>query len=232
MGALGVGAGALTMAAVSKVGLLSFMAGPTGIIGGALVGLGLSIKAQSHNFREWLFGSKEKTESGEKKKAGLVGKISNALTAYLLNPIKNKAKYIWQDIKDTVKYDILDVLRLSISPITNGISNFFKKTKDGTSKLFHIFADSFSEKVKPVLNAIIAPIGGAISKVTDAIYSVANNIVTFPFKVIAKIGATMESIGVKIVKGTFQYIIHPVAKLALSLTKGAFHTLKLGMKIL
>ena len=232
MGALGVSAGALTMAAVSKVGLLSFMAGPTGIIGGALVGLGLSIKAQSHNFREWLFGSKEKTESGEKKKAGLVGKISNALTAYLLNPIKNKAKYIWQDIKDTVKYDILDVLRLSISPITNGIANFFKKTKDGTSKLFHIFADNFSEKVKPVLNAIIAPIGGAISKVTDAIYSVANNIVTFPFKVIAKIGATMESIGAKIVKGTFQYIIHPVAKLALSLTKGAFHTLKLGMKIL
>ena len=232
MGIVGAGAGALTMAAISKVGLLGFMTGPAGLIGGALIGLGLSIKAQSSKFKEWLFGSKERTESGEKKKAGLVGKISNRLIVSLVNPIKARARYIWQDIKDTVKYDILDVMRLTISPITNGIANMFKKGKEGTSKLLKMATGAIAKEFAPLVQKVTEPFMKAADFITNALYETSKSLITMPFKIVGFVGRKLESGMATIVKGAFKYIIKPVGSLALNLTKSVFKTIGLATKIL
>ena len=65
MAATGIAGGAITMAMVSKMGLLGSMLTPLGPVGGALIGRGLSIRSQSDTFRRWLFGDKK--DKNEKK---------------------------------------------------------------------------------------------------------------------------------------------------------------------
>ena len=158
--------------------------------------------------------------------------ISNRLIVSLVNPIKARARYIWQDIKDTVKYDILDVMRLTISPITNGIANMFKKGKEGTSKLLKMATGAIAKEFAPLVQKVTEPFMKAADFITNALYETSKSLITMPFKIVGFVGRKLESGMATIVKGAFKYIIKPVGSLALNLTKSVFKTIGLATKIL
>jgi len=212
MGIVGAAGGALTGALISKVGIMGAMLGPGGLIGGALVGLGLSIKAQESGFREWLFGSKEKDENGNKKKVGVLEKFGNYLKVNVFSPIATRAKYIYKDIQNTIKYDVLEVTRLAFKPLADGIANFVTGTKKKGKEVFSKIGETVANKIKPVFEAITKPIAKVVDSAASLLYEGSKTIATFPFKVLGLITkATTSGVG-KIVGGVHKYLIKPVRR--------------------
>ena len=127
MNMIGAGGGALTAAIIGKLGILGASLSPVGVIGGALVGLGLAIRAQKDNFHTWLFG--EKDENGNKVKEGVLGQFKNMLIVNVIHPLKNTALDIFAEAKYNLGF-ALDSIRFAVEPITNGLIGIGKGIKN------------------------------------------------------------------------------------------------------
>lgn len=218
MGAIGAGAGALTGAIIGKMGILGASLSPLGPVGGALAGLGLSIYAQKDNFHQWLFGKKD--EKGNKVEEGLIGRFGNMLKVNVMNPMKSAMSAFAEDLRLTVKYDILDEIRFAIEPIGTAIKEgIVEPIKQKMNDMFTKLKDAVlnSKIIKGLDEYIISPIRKAISGVTKVVWGVTKKIIAAPFKLIGNIGKLLTNGFVKILggigKGLYNGIVKPIAGL-------------------
>lgn len=187
MGAVGAAGFGLTAAMVGKMGLLGAMVTPGGPIGAAVLGLTVGIASQSNRFKEFLFGKEVEDKDGnKKKKGGLFGKMANYLHVEIFAPAKSKMLNILDDVKTTVKYDILDNIRLpfiaAADAVKERIGNLANKARTKVAD----FAQNILEKaVKPIgkiIDGITRPARAILGKAADVVYNTSKAIITAPFK--------------------------------------------------
>ena len=213
MGAIGGAGGALTAAMVGKVGLLGAMLTPGGLIGGALLGTAVGIAAGGNRFSKWLFG--EKDPETKERKGGMVQKFGNFMHTEVFAPMKSKMQNILDDMKTTVKYDILEHIRLPFVAAADSVKKHFGNVKDAITQKIDDFAMNITEKwIKPITGKIkdfiFKPIRTVVSKATDIVYNSAKMAITLPFKLVGKTIAFFKNGAVKLIgkigKGIFKGI--------------------------
>lgn len=182
MGIIGAGTGAITAAMLGKMGIIGAAMTPLGPIGGAILGLGLSIKAQSGNFHKWLFGEKDGLNiNGKKaKKQGVIGQLGNMLNANLVRPFATQLKYISKDFMLTLKHDVLSPFSFAAEYIAGKAGDYVTAIRSSVSGVF----GSIGKGLKSTFAAAFAPaVKGfqkAMSGVTSLAYKTVRNMVSLP----------------------------------------------------
>lgn len=197
MGVTGAAGGAFSAALISKVGILGAMATPFGPLGGAIAGAAVGIAAGSKKFRTFLFGEKDK-ETGETTKNGLFQKFGNYLHVEMLAPMKSKVLDIVDDMKITLKYDILETVRLPFSIMADRIHESIGNAKEFLhDKVGGAIMSGYEHFVKPVADVftkhVLDPARKVISKGVDIMYNFAKMTITAPFRLVRHIGKVVTS---------------------------------------
>lgn len=208
MGTIGAAGGALTAGLVGKVGIMGAMLTPGGPLMGAVLGGAVGISAASAKFSKWLFGEKD-TETGEKK-GGMLRKVGNWMEVEILNPLRSKALNIADDIKTTIKYDVLENIRLPFVAVADTVKEHLGNAKEMIGDFFTRFGDKVSEKIiKPVgqtISRMFMPVRELASKATDFVYGATKAMVTAPFKIMGGIAKSLKSPVMKVVRGANRLI--------------------------
>ena len=219
MGAIGALGGGLTSALVGKVGLLGAMATPFGPIGGAIAGLAIGIKANNGHFKEWLFG-KEDPETG-KKKGGMIQKFANFMHVEVMSPMKVGMQNVFDDIKLTMEYKVLEPIRLAFIPLTKSIKGFADNVKQKiTGFVSDIGTTVKKDFIEPVMEnvgkVIFDPIRSVMKTVGNVVYEGTKSVVTLPFTLMKKVADIAESRIRKVTRAIgrsfHKFIIRPIAK--------------------
>ena len=219
MGAIGALGGGLTSALVGKVGLLGAMATPFGPIGGAIAGLAIGIKANNGHFKEWLFG-KEDPETG-KKKGGMIQKFANFMHVEVMSPMKVGMQNVFDDIKLTMEYKVLEPVRLAFIPLTKSIKGFADNVKQKiTGFVSDIGTTVKKDFIEPVMKnvgkVIFDPIRSVMKTVGNVVYEGTKSVVTLPFTLMKKVADIAESRIRKVTRAIgrsfHKFIIRPIAK--------------------
>ena len=219
MGVIGALGGGLTSALVGKVGLLGAMATPFGPIGGAIAGLAIGIKANNGHFKEWLFG-KEDPETG-KKKGGMIQKFANFVHVEVLSPMKASMQNVFDDIKLTMEYKVLEPVRLAFIPLTKSIKGFADNVKKKiTGFVSDIGTTVKKDFIEPVMQnvgkVIFDPIRSVMKTVGNVVYEGTKSVVTLPFTLMKKVADIAESRIRKVTRAIgrsfHKFIIKPIAK--------------------
>ena len=206
MGATGAAAGALTASLLSQIGFMPAMLTAGGPIGGAIVGLGLAIKAQSDTFSRWLFGNKKKKDDPEYQ-AGVIGQLGNTLQAYVVQPFKNTVQDIADDMRISFKYNILGVIENAVQPIGEAAADMAFWVKKHTTQIFNKVGDAIRDKIADPFVSLIsrtliqsfAALGKNVAKLT---YNVGKQAVLLPFRVLNGITHAIVS--------PIRKVLHPV----------------------
>ena len=206
MGATGAAAGALTATLLSQIGFMPAMLTAGGPIGGAIVGLGLAIKAQSDTFSRWLFGNKKKKDDPEYQ-AGVIGQLGNTLQAYVVQPFKNTVQDIADDMRISFKYNILGVIENAVQPIGEAAADMAFWVKKHTTQIFNKVGDAIRDKIADPFVSLIsrtliqqfAALGKNVAKLT---YNVGKQAVLLPFRVLNGITHAIVS--------PIRKVLHPV----------------------
>lgn len=206
----GAGAGALTAAVVSKMGLLGSMLTPFGPIGGAMIGLGLSIRAQSDTFKKWLFGN-GKDKSDDDYQLGVIGQFTNMLQVHILRPFRRVVTDLAEDAALTIKHDVLGVVEKAFEPLSMGIAKVVKGfIGKGKGLLNFVGRQAVDKLVSPIVKvanaAIITPFTKLATGVAKLTYGVAKGIATVPFKIVNKLVDFMTSP----IRKFFSKAFHPI----------------------
>ena len=206
MGATGAAAGALTASLLSQIGFMPAMLTAGGPIGGAIVGLGLAIKAQSDTFSRWLFGNKKKKDDPEYQ-AGVIGQLGNTLQAYVVQPFKNTVQDIADDMRITFKYNILGVIENAVQPIGEAAANMAFWVKKHTTQIFNKVGDAIRDKIADpfvslISKTLIRPFAALGKNVAKLTYNVGKQSVLLPFRVLNGITHAIVS--------PIRKVLHPV----------------------
>ena len=191
MGISGAAAGALTMSLLSKVGFMPAMLTAGGPVGGAMIGLGLAIKAQSDTFSRWLFGNKKDKNSPEYK-AGVIGQFGNALQVYILQPFKHTTEEIARDIGITFKYNILGTIENAIEPIGNAVADMAYGIKKKATGILNFIGSTIANKVAdPIVGflttTVLKPFKTLGTNVAKLTYNLGKQMVLLPFRIVGGI---------------------------------------------
>jgi len=221
MGAVGAGAGALTASLLSQIGFMPAMLTAGGPIGGAIVGLGLAIKAQSNTFSQWLFGNR-KDKNDPEYKAGVLGQLGNALQVYVLQPFKHTTEEIAADIGFTFKHDVLGTVEAAIEPVGNALSDIAysikKKATKITNKIGEVFVDKIADPFVNVLtNTVLKPFTTLGKNVAKLTYAVTKQVALLPFRALDTVTHIIVSPITQVVRKVFhpikgvKWLMHTVA---------------------
>lgn len=210
MGATGAAAGALTAATLAHIGFMPAMLTAAGPIGGAVVGLGLAIKAQSDTFSRWLFGNKKKKDDPEYQ-AGVIGQLGNTLQAYVVQPFKHTVEEIATDMSLTFRHRILGSIENAIEPIGEAVADaaFWVKDKfkKGANFIGSFVKDNLMDPLVSVLkNTMIAPFATLGKNVAKLSYNVAKQAVLLPFRILDGVTHAIVSP----IRKTLSKIFHPI----------------------
>lgn len=168
-----IGAG---MSFVPGLGIFGSLMGPAGIIGGSLLGLGLSITSSGQEFKDRLLG-KVKGKEGEKS---VFDKMEDFIGKNILNPMKDWANKTAISIKGFFEESISVPFKAALVPLrhefqlmTESMKDLFKSawqsTTDAIGKIFedHVgkpFGEVMEEKVLKPLKSWIGKLVGGIGK--------------------------------------------------------------------
>ena len=228
MSMIGAGGGALTAAMIGKLGILGASLTPGGVIGGALVGLGLAIRASKDNFKSWLFGEKDK--NGNKVKEGVLGQFKNMLIVNVIHPLKNTALDIFAEAKYNLGF-VLDSIRFAVEPITNGLIGIGKSIKNAVTGWFNKAGEAFKNNIiTPLGDLIFKPITSAISGITKAMWKMTSKVVMLPFKLLDRVVGIITSPIIKGIKKIGEVIhekvVKPITKFVKTVTSGIGKAIK------
>ncbi len=221
MGAVGAGAGALTASLLSQIGFMPAMLTAGGPVGGAIVGLGLAIKAQSDTFSRWLFGNRKKKDDPDYQ-AGVLGQLGNALQVYVLQPFKHTTEEIAADIGFTFKHDVLGTVEAAIEPVGNALSDIAysikKKAAKITNKIGEVFVDKIADPFVNVLtNTVLKPFTTLGKNVAKLTYAVTKQVALLPFRALDTVTHIIVSPITQVVRKVFhpikgaKWLMHTVA---------------------
>lgn len=216
MGAIGAAGGFLSAGIIGKMGLLGAMATPMGPLGGAIVGGAVGIAAGASKFQKFLFGEKD-PDTGDRK-GGLFQKFGNYLHVEILSPMKSKALEIFDDMKITLKYDILETIRLPFSLMADRISKSIGDAKKFISEtVSNMLMKGYETFIQPVTKfftkTILTPVRKVLGKATDILYNFSKMVITAPFRMVRAVGKVVTS---KITQGitkVTKFVIGGAAKL-------------------
>ena len=236
MGAVGAAGVGLTASLIGKVGLMGAMVTPGGPIGAAVLGAAVGIGSSSEKFREWIFG-KEDEESG-KRKGGLVQKFGNYVQVEMLQPMKSKVLDIVDDAKNTLKYDILENIRIpfiaAADKVKEKIDAGLKKVGDLGKAVAENVGHYIVKPVGTIVDRIVVqPLKKVTSTVTDFVYKGTKAIVTAPFKLVGalyKRAIHKKGFIRKGLESLFSFTRKKIASGIKIIGKGALSILKLGAK--
>ena len=228
MGAIGGVGGALTAGVIGKVGLLGAMAMPGGPLGGAILGAAIGIAGSGNKFSKWLFG--EKDPDTKERKGGLMQRLGNYMHVEVFAPMKSKILTMTDDIKTTIKFDILENIRLPFLAAADSIKASMATAKEFiTDKVDKVSTFAVEKIIKPfgshIDKLIVQPVKKVVGKATDILYNTTKFMVTLPFKVLGKVGKMMTSKIAKAGRAFRKFLFNGTAKLfgfAGSVIKGAF----------
>lgn len=223
MGALGAAGGALTAAVIGKMGLLGAMLTPAGPIGGALVGLGLGIKAAGGNFKEWLFGKKGGLENLNGKKSdkqGVIGQIGNTINANFIKPIKTQSVIFIKQLGFTMEHDIVRPLSIAgeaiadqagkvMSGVKESVSGAVKGLTGTVKDVLFGKEDKHGNREGGVLSPAINMVSGAMNAAATAIRKTTIGLISIPGRILR---TGMALVSNKIATG-FEFITRPVRRL-------------------
>ena len=206
MGATGAAAGALTASLLSQIGFMPAMLTAGGPIGGAVVGLGLAIKAQSDTFSRWLFGNR-KDKNDADYKAGVIGQLGNTLQAYVVQPFKHTVQDIADDMRITFKYNILGTIENAIQPIGEAAADMAFWVKKRATGIFNFVGDAIRDKIADpfvslIKTTLIKPFATLGQNAAKLSYNVAKQAVLLPFRVLNGITHAIVS--------PIRKVLHPV----------------------
>ena len=200
MSLIGTGGGALTGAALSATGLLPAFFSPLGPIGGALLGLGVGIKASKNDFRTWFFGKDVLDEDGNliMHKKGVLGRFGTLLDAEIFKPFKSGAANFLEDTRNYFIDKIAAPIEFSLIPITtyaknltNRITDRIKSFGDNTKKFFkdQIFSPIADHVRKYILTPTRRLFGGFFKVFTG----LTKTIISTPFTALGIAGNFADS---------------------------------------
>ncbi|MGL5718136.1 MAG: hypothetical protein ACRCX2_34345, partial [Paraclostridium sp.] len=180
-------------------GLFGSLMGPAGILGGALMGLGLTIAASSDTFKEKMFGSEDE---GKEKKKPVLERMSDWMNDKLLTPLKGWFDTTAIRVGDFFKDSIAVPFQAALTPLqkefklmTESMKDMFKSawdtTKDAIGNIFeqHVgkpFGEIMEEKV-------LKPLKGWISKIVGGIGKFFGGIIASPIKLLTAVAQSTYS---------------------------------------
>ena len=221
---IGAGGGAITAALVGKVGLLGAMLTPGGPIGGAILGGAIGIAGGMSKFKKMLFG--EKDEESGKRKGGLMQKFGNFMHVEVMQPMKDLFLDIGEDLKTTIQYKVLDVIRTSVEPITGAMKGFVDNLKKkATGVISDVGNEVKTNLIKPfltIVSNVFAPVRKAGEIIAKAATKAAKSIITFPFKIMSSVARLITSPFRKMASAINKHLVKPIIKKATSFVKGLF----------
>ena len=159
-GLKGLGIGALSGLALSKMGILGSAISLGGPIGMGLAGLGIGIASQTSKFQELLFGTEEFDEHGNSKgrlKNGLFSKVRNMLVVDVFEPIRENLQQKTEDFAIWAKKNVMFPFRLAFSPVVNTMKGIKKNISDTIHSTFNNIAESVTKAVRASLNLAFKP---------------------------------------------------------------------------
>lgn len=232
MGAIGAGGFALGSAVIGKMGLMGALVTPGGPLGAAVIGAAVGIAASGNKFSKWLFG--EKDEETGKRKGGMIQKFGNYMHVEILAPMKSKVLDIIEDAKTTLKYDILENIRLPFVALADTMKKKLKGAKEFIGDKISKISEKVVEKViKPfgslVDKMVVQPAKKVIGKAATITYNAAKLLVTAPFKLLGRATAFMRKKITKLFTGFGKLLFKGTTKLfgfTGALIKGIFSPFK------
>lgn len=223
MGAIGAAGAGISASLIGKVGLLGAMVTPGGPLGAAILGSAVGIAASSKRFAEKLFGKKDK-ETG-KREGGLAQKMLNFMHVEVMAPMKSYFLEVGKDLKTTIQYEVLDVVRISAAPILKGISGAIddiKKRAVGTVKeVGATINKNFIQPMLSIVSDVLSPIRKAAGIAAKAVIRTATSIAKMPFKIMLTITKTITSPFVKAAKLLTKTFVSPLVKAVKGITSVA-----------
>lgn len=191
--AIGAGAGALSAAVIGKMGVIGAALTPAGPIGGALFGLALGIKAQTGNFKEWLFGKEDGLKHADgrtSKKQGVIGKIGNTINANIIRPLSDQTKAFWKEFTFTLKHDVIKPFAIFGEAVAEKAGEFFSDVKDTAKTTFMNIVNTagdflFGKKDENGnrQGGIFSPVINTVTKAGNVILTGARKIITHTLSV-------------------------------------------------
>lgn len=215
MGIIGAGTGAITAAMLGKMGIIGAAMTPLGPIGGAIMGLGLSIKAQSGNFHKWLFGEKDGLDiNGKKaKKQGVLGQLGNMINANLLRPFKTQLKYIAKDFMLTIKHDVLSPFSFAAEYIAGKAGDIATAVRSSVAGVFHGIGKGLKSTFVAAFAPAVKGFQKAMSGVTNLAYTTVRNMVSLPGNLIKLAFKSLDLKNKVKNSALYKYIWEPVTDL-------------------
>lgn len=207
MGVIGAAAGGMSAALLGKMGIIGASMTPLGPVGGALIGLGASIKAQSGNFRQWLFGEEDGLDiNGKKaKKQGIVGQLGNMINANLIRPIKTNATKILKETELTIQHNILEPVSFFAEMVADKAGSFVSGIQESIGGVFNGIGKKIHDGFSAALEPAIQGFTNAVNGVSDFAFKTLNNMISLPGNLI-KMGIEASGIKAKIEKVTEPFI--------------------------
>ena len=189
---LGAGIGALT-------GLLG---NPLGIVGGALLGAATGFASTSDKFKDIIFGKEtEVTDANGNKIKKRQGGVVGAIAKLTIEPLKETAIFIKDNVKEFVKKDLIGPLKNAAKPLANAFKNALTGIKDGiVGGINNFFENKFGVPLTDMIkDRIITPLSRGVTKLMMAPFKLMGGILSAPFKLLGWVGNNIR--GRQIMKG-------------------------------
>lgn len=202
-GLLGTG-----MSFIPGMGIFGSLMGPAGIIGGSLLGLGLSITSSGQDFKDRLLG-KVKGKEGEKS---LFDKMEDFIGKNILNPMKDWANKTAISIKGFFEESISVPFKAAMVPLrhefqlmTESMKDLFKSAwKSTTDAIGNIFEEHVGKPFGEVMEEkVLKPLKSWIGKLVGGIGKFFGGIISAPIKALTSISQGLYSEHVR--KGVGDY---------------------------
>ena len=202
-GLLGAG-----MSFIPGMGIFGSLMGPAGIIGGSLLGLGLSITSSGQDFKDRLLG-KVKGKEGEKS---LFDRMEDFVGKNILTPMKDWANKTAISIKGFFEESISVPFKAAMVPLrhefqlmTESMKDLFKSAwKSTTDAIGNIFEEHVGKPFGEVMEEkVLKPLKSWIGKLVGGIGKFFGGIIAAPIKALTSISQGLYSDHVR--KGVGDY---------------------------
>ena len=173
-GIKGVGFGGLTAGVIGNMGLLGAALTPGGVIGGALIGLGMGIPSTTDKFKEWMFGTEIKDENGNvtgRNKDGFLQRMANTLKVNMVEPIVDKFREKMEDMLDWSREKIIGPISLLFGPVQDSLGGLKDSIVEMIDTKLENFGNWFKDLAERSLQPIIKPLVSFAGKLGKGILS-------------------------------------------------------------
>ena len=169
----GLGIGALTGAVMANAGFIPAMFSLGGPVGMGIAGLGIGIASSTEKFNDWMFGTKD-PETGERRKDGLLTRMTNLLQANVIEPIGDAFKSKMLDLADWTREKITYPFRLAFGPILDSLMGIKDNVVDFVKEKFEAVGNGILDIMKKTTKMLFSPLTKALGFVGKSVLGIAS----------------------------------------------------------